>query len=166
MSQDGFLDVRCADFLKDNHHAYAQKARRKKIAVICVDVTNRHSSDVRLLIGSSQVIAGEKSFPAETRAKILRKLSAFTWDFLFYWVIDFHPVTAAIEAFLFLTGPIYNWRLRRHLSRLIDADVVLRPGEATQFVLGFRGLSSKPERLDLYVSDGSGERQTVSCEMA
>jgi hypothetical protein len=166
MSQESRLDVRCADFLKDNHRAYAHKARRKKIALISVDVTNRHSSDVRLLIGSSQLIAGGKSFPAEARARILRKLSAFTWDFLLYLVIDFHPVTAAIEAFLFLTGPIYNWRLRRQLSRLTDAEVVLRPGEAAQFALGFRGVSSKPERLDLCVSNGRGERQTVSCEMA
>ena len=163
MSQDGVLAVRCADFLKDNHRAYAHKARRKKIALISVDVTTRHSSDVRLLIGSTELIAGGNSFPAETRAKVLRKLSAFTWDFLFYLVIDFHPVTAAIEAFVFLTGPIYNWRLRRHLSRLTDADVALRPGEAAQFVLGFRGVSSQPERLDLCVCDGSGERRTIAC---
>ena len=163
MSQHGVLDVRCADFLKDNHRAYVQKARRKKIALISVDVTSRHSSDVRLVFGSTQLIAGGHSFPVETRSKILRKLSAFTWDFLFYLVIDFHPVTAAIEAFFFVTGPIYNWRLRRHLSRLTDADVVLRPGQAGQFVLGFRGVSSQPERLDLYVSDGSGERRTIAC---
>jgi hypothetical protein len=44
------LAVKCADFLKDNHHAYAAKARRKKIALIGVEVTNRRSEDVRLLL--------------------------------------------------------------------------------------------------------------------
>lgn len=160
------LDVKCADFLKDNHRAYAHKARRKKIALIGVEVTNRHSSDVRLLIGSSQLIAAGKTFPAETRRLILRKLSAFTWDFLVYLIIDFHPVTAAIEAFLFLTGPIYNWRLRRHLKQMADADVSLRQGESTTVVLGFRGVSPQPERLALCVSDGSGGRQTIPCEIA
>jgi hypothetical protein len=159
------VDVRSADFLKDNHRAYAHKARRKKIALVSVEVTNRHSSDARLLIGSSQLIAGGQAFPAESRRLILRKLSAFTWDFLVYLIVDFHPVTAAIEAFLFLTGPIYNWRLRRDLKRLTDADVPLTPGQSVQFVLGFRGVRSKPERLDLSVGDDRGESRVVSCEV-
>lgn len=160
------LELRCVDLLKDNHRAYAHKARRKKIALISVEMTNRHSSEVRLLIGSSQLIAGGKGFPAEGRATILRKLSAFTWDFLVYLIIDFHPVTAAIEAFLFLTGPIYNWRLRRHLKGLTDSDVSLRPGESTTVVLGFRGVSSPPERLELSVCNAAGEKQLVCCEIA
>ena len=74
------LDVKCVNFLKDNPRVYALKAARKKIALIGLDATNRHSSDVRLVLGSAQLIAAGKSFPVERRAVILRKLSPFTWD--------------------------------------------------------------------------------------
>jgi hypothetical protein len=161
------LGVKCADFLKDNHHAYAAKARRKKISLIGVEVTNRCSEDVRLLLGSSQLIAAGKIFPAENRTVILRKLSAFTWDFLVYLIIDFHPVSAAIEAFLFLTGPIYNWRLRRHLRLLSDGEKLLRPGESEKVILGFRGVPKKPdeiETLQLWYRCGDGEKETIRCQ--
>ena len=167
MTHADALDVKCADFLKDNHRAYAHKARRKRIALVSVEVTSHHSSEVRLLVGSSQLVAGGNSFPAETRAIILRKLSAFTWDFLIYLIIDFHPVTAAIEAFLFLTGPIYNWRLKRHLRLLSDGELSLRPGESAKLVLGFRGVPKKAqelEELELCYRCGDGEKQAVRCE--
>jgi hypothetical protein len=128
-------------------------------------VTNRHSSDVRLVPGSSQLIAGASSFPTEKRAVILRKLSAFTWDFLVYLIIDFHPVSAAIEAFLFLTGPIYNWRLRRHLKHLSDGETLLGPGQHLKLVLGFRPVSTRPDKLNLCYRCGDGEPQMLPCDI-
>ena len=159
------LDVKCVNFLKDNQRVYALKAARKKIALIGLDATNSHSSDVRLVLGSSQLIADGKSFPVESRAVILRKLSPFTWDFLIYLIFDFHPVLAAIDAFLFLTGPIYNWRLRWQLKLLSDGETLLRPGESTKVVLGFRGVSTKPDQLKLCYCCGDGETQTLQCEI-
>jgi hypothetical protein len=159
------LDVTCVDFLRDNHRAYASKPARKKIALIGIEVTNRHSCDVRLVPGSSQLIAGSSSIPAEKRAVILRKLSAFTWDFLVYLIIDFHPISAAIEAFFFLTGPIYNWRVRRHLRLLSDGETLLRPGQQMKLVLGFRPVSAKPEKLNLYYRCGDSEPQMLQCDV-
>jgi hypothetical protein len=157
------LDLKCEDFLKDNHHVYAMKAVRKKIAIISVDTTNRNTADVRLLLGSSQLVAGGKSYNAESPALVLRKLSEFTWDFLLYTIIDFHPVTAAIEAFLFLTGPLYNWRVRRKLKLLSDGEMLLRPGERKKALLAFRGVSKKPDELRLSCYCQDGERLRIEC---
>lgn len=159
------IAVHCVDFLKDNRHAYAAKARRKKIALIAVDATNRHSSDVRLLLDSSRLIAGGGNFSAERRAVVLRKLSAFTWDFLVYLILDFHPISAAIETFLFLTGPIYNWRLWRHLRHLSDGEILLRPGESTKIVLGFRGVRAALDYLELCYCCGDREKGMIRCDV-
>src|SRR3989442_8822420 len=76
------LDVKCEDFLKDNRHLYVRKAKRKKIALISVELANTHSGDVRLLLGAATLIAGERRYNVERRAIIIRKLSEFKWDFL------------------------------------------------------------------------------------
>jgi hypothetical protein len=150
MNDGATLEVKCDDVLKDNRYVYAMKARRKKIALVRLEVTNPQSSDVQVILGSTTLAAAGKTFcGAESPAVIVRKLSEFTWDFLFYWIIAFHPVTAAIEACLFLVGPLYNRRLRRQLALLSDSEIVLRPGESKTAVIAFRGGSKELERLTI-----------------
>lgn len=157
------LDVKCGDFLKGNDHLYARKARRKKIAFIRIDVTNRHSSEARLLLSTSTLTAGGKTYSVESPAVVIRKLSEFTWDFLLYLIVDFHPITASIEAFLFLTGPLYNWRLRRQLALLMDGDFVLSPGESKSALIAFRGVSKDLERLVTLIRVGDHEEKIEYC---
>lgn len=143
------LGVKCDDLLRDNNHLYAIKARKKKIALVRIEVTNSQSADVLVVWGSAKLTSAGKSFGAESPAVILRKLSEFTWDFLLYSLVDFHPVTAAIETCVFLTGPLYNRRLRRQLALLSDGEISLRPGESKTAVLAFRGVSKELERLTI-----------------
>jgi hypothetical protein len=157
--------VKCSDFLKDNHHVYALKAARKKIALISLEAASRHSAELRLMLGASRLIADGKSYIAERPAVILRKFSEFTWDFPLYTIIDFHPVTAAIETFLFLTGPIYNWRLRRQLKLLSDGELLLGPGERKRVLIGFRGVSKRPEQLIVAFRFGDGQEHQLECNI-
>jgi hypothetical protein len=143
------LAAKCDDVLRNNDHLYAIKARKKKIALVRIEVTNPQSSDVHVLLGSTKLTSAGKTFGAERPAVILRKLSEFTWDFLLYSIVDFHPVTAAIEACLFLTGPLYNRRLKRLLALLSDGEMTLRPGESKAAVIAFRGVSNELERLTI-----------------
>jgi hypothetical protein len=162
MKTPASLDVKCEDFLKDNHRIYARKAKRKKIVIVSLEASNRHTAELRLLLGQSQLVAGGKPYSPENPAVVFRKLSEFTWDFLLYSIIDFHPVTAVFEAFIFLTGPLLNWRLRRQLKLLSDGEMLFRPGERKRALLAFRGVAQKPDKLDLPFSK-QGERLQVSC---
>ena len=138
------IEFECENYLNDNSHLYATKATRKKIALIRIEATNRHSADVRLLLGSTRLIAGGKSYEAEQPAVVIRKLSEFTWDFLLFAITDmFNPVTAILEGFVFLGGPLYNRRLRRKLKLLTDADLSLSPGESKVALLAFRGVRNE-----------------------
>ncbi|MEX0714785.1 MAG: hypothetical protein WD278_20825 [Pirellulales bacterium] len=157
------LDVKCEDFLKDNHHFYAHKAGRKKIALISVEVANKDSDNVRLMLGASKLIADERSYHVETPALIIRKFSEFTWDFLVYLIIDFHPVLAAVDAFFLLTGPVYNRRLRKQLHLLSDGEILLGPGECKQALVGFRGVSGEASRLELSYCSPDGEQRQLPC---
>jgi hypothetical protein len=159
------LEIKCEDFLKENRHVYAHKAKRKKIAIVSVEATNRDMADVRLLLSASQLIAAGESYDAESPAIVLRKLSEFTWDFLLYTIIDFHPVTAAIEAFVFMTGPLYNRRLRRQLKLLSDGEIILKPGECKRALLAFRGVSKTPNELRLSYCCEGDERRQVQCSV-
>lgn len=163
MKNSAELDLKCEDFLKDNHHLYAVKARRKKIALITVEATNRTSTDVRLMFGDSKLMAGEQSHSVETPAIINRKLSEFTWDFAFYAILDFQPLLAAIDGFFFLTGPLYNRRLKRQLRSLSDGDTILKPGESKKAILGFRNVSKVADRLQLGYRCGESQEQQVEC---
>lgn len=152
--------MKCEDFLRDNHHFYAHKAGRKKIAIISVEVANKNSGNVRLMLGASKLIAGERSYNVEPPAVIIRKLSEFTWDFLVYLIIDFHPVLAAVDTFFLLTGPVYNRRLRKQLHLLSDGEMLLGPGECKQALLGFRGVFRGAHELDLsYCRPDAAKRQ-------
>jgi hypothetical protein len=153
------LTANCDDVLRNNDHLYAKKARRKKIALIRVDVTNSQSSDVHVLLGSTKLTSAGKTFTAENPAVILRKLSEFTWDFLLYSIVDFYPITAVIEAFVFLTGPLYNRRLKRQLALLSDGEMALRPGESKAAVIAFRGVSKELEWLTIWFRSGDEKQE-------
>ena len=157
------LDVKCEDFLKDNRHVYALKARRKKIALICVEAVNKHSADVRILLGDSKLIAGDQSYKVETPSTIVRRFSEFTWDFLLYMILVFQPVLLAVDIFFFLSGPLYNRRLRKQLHSLSDGEMLLKPGECKKAFLGFRGVSNGADQLQLLYCCQDGEKQQVRC---
>ncbi len=164
MSDGNTLGIKCEDVLKDNSYLYAHKSRRKKIAIVRVEVTNSLSAEVQVRFGSTKLIAGGKSFNAESPAVILRKLSEFTWDFLIYPLLDFHPVTAIFEVCVLLMGPLYNRRLRRQLSLLTDADMSLRPGESKSAMVAFRGVPKELERLTIVFRRGE-EEDELSVEL-
>jgi hypothetical protein len=46
------VDVACSDFLEGNERVYARKARRKKIAIVRIEATNRGAGAARLRLGS------------------------------------------------------------------------------------------------------------------
>ena len=159
-------DVKCEDFLKDNHHVYALKARRKKIALIGLEAANKHSADVRIFLGASKLIAGEQSYKVEPPATVIRKLSEFTWDsllYLLYAILDFHPVLAPLDIFCLLFGPLYNRRLKKQLHSLSDGEMLLKPGECKKALLGFRGVSKGADQLQLLYCCRDGEKQQVQC---
>ncbi len=153
------LGIKCDDVLKDNGYWYAIKARKKKIALVRIEVTNPQTADVYVRLGSTKLTAAGKTFTAESPAVILRKLSEFTWDFFFYSLFDLHPVTAAIDVGFWLTGPLYNRRLRRQLALLTDGDMTLRPGESKTAVVAFRGVPKELERLTIVFRRGETEEE-------
>jgi hypothetical protein len=159
------LKVRCEDFLKDNRRVYARKAVRKKIAIVSVEATNLHTADLTLRLGSTELIAGGTSYRAESPAVIVRKLSEFTWDFLFYSIIDFHPINALIDAFFFLTGPLYNRRLRRQLKLLSDGELILKPGECKKALIAFRGVAGRADVVWLSIYRADGNKQQLQCSV-
>ncbi len=167
MTQAIALDLRCADFLKDNHTLYAHKARRKKIALIRVEAVNSNSGEVRLRLAETQLLAGGTLHRAESPEVIIRKFSEFTWDFLVYLFLDFHPVLAALDVFFLLSGPFLNWRLKRQLRELSNSDLSLKPGERRQILLGFRGVAQPPEQLQLVIGcEDASSPQTVACAIS
>ena len=163
MNNPADLDLKCGDFLKDNHHLYAVKSRRKKIALISVKATNRASTDVLLLWRESKLMAGEQNYTIQSPDNIIGKLSEFTWDFVLYAILDFQPLLAVVDVFFFLTGPVYNRRLRRQLIALSDSDMILKPGECKKTILGFRNVAKGADRLQLLYRCGDGEKQEVQC---
>ena len=159
------LDVKCEDVLRNNTHLYAHKAKRKKIALIGVEAANRHSADIRIELGASKLVAGDQSYGVESPGVIIRKFSEFTWDFVVYSILDFHPLLAVVDAFFFLTGPLYNRRLRKQLHLLSDGEMVLRPGESMKVILGFRGVSKAPTQLHLLCRRDAGGRLEIPCDI-
>ena len=158
------VEVQCDNFLSDNRHLYAMKANRKKIAIIRIRATNRDTSGVRLLLGSSKLIADGKSYDVEDPAKFIRKLGEFTWDFLLYAIIDFHPIMTIIDTSLFLTGPIYNRRLKRQLAALSNGELLLSSGESKTALLAFRSPSKNHERLRLSAVAAGGMELPLECD--
>jgi hypothetical protein len=157
------LDIACTDFLAGNQHIYAKNARRKEIAIIRVEANNRQTSPARLNLGAAQLFGGGRNWTVENPTILIRKLSEFTWDFLLYSILDFHPITAALETLVFLTGPLYNRRLRRQLRLLSNADLMLGAGETKVALLGFRAVSQIPDRLTMPVFSDNVEQQLECC---
>lgn len=157
---------RCDDLLKGNNRWYAIKARRKKIALLRIEVTNTQTADVLVRFGSAKLIAGGKTFGIESPAVVLRKFSEFTWDFLVYALLDFHPVLAIFDVSLLLFGPFYNRRLKRQLALLTDADLSLRPGESKTAIVAFRGVAKELERLTIVFHCGdTAEELTIHLQI-
>jgi hypothetical protein len=161
MSNVTDLDLNCADFLKDNRHLYAHKARRKKIALIRVDAANRGSSQVRIELGAATLVVEGRGHTVESPRVIIRKFSEFTWDFVAYSILDFHPVLVFIDAFFFLTGPLYNRRLKKQLRLLSDSDMVLAASDSREAILGFRGVQKGSAALQFSYRKDGGEPQQM-----
>jgi hypothetical protein len=152
------VDVKCSDFLARNDHLYARKARRKKIALIRIDVTNGDALPVVVRLASASLTADGRTYHPEDATLIVRKFGEFTWDFLLYSLIDFHPVTAVLDMAVFLSGPLYKRRLRRQLKMLTNADLPVPPGASKTAVLAFRGVAQKPEKLTMFLGVNGDER--------
>lgn len=158
------LEIKSDDFLTDNAHVYAIKARRKKIAILKITASNRTAIDVRLLLGSSKLTVRGKTYDVEQPEAVIRSLGEFTWDFLLYSIIDFHPVTMVIDAALFLTGPIYNRRLRQQLSLLSAHELDVPSGECRSALVAFRCRTKDFEGLTVPVRDANGTDTLANCE--
>jgi len=160
------LEVRCEDYLKDNHHFYAFKAKRKKIAVINVEVVNKSAADVQLLLDESTLRVADRICNLELRATIFWKLSEFTWDFLLYLILDFHPLLAAVDMFFLLSGPLQNRMLKKQLHALSDGEMLLKAGESNKVLLGFRGVSKGPRQLQLVYCVARSEKHQLQCDIS
>lgn len=64
------LGVKCDDVLRDNDHLYAIKARKKKIALVRIEVTNPQSSNVQVVLSKAKGISPIKR---EQRVGLERK---------------------------------------------------------------------------------------------
>ena len=159
------LAVSCRDYLKENSHLYAFKARRRKIALIELEATNTSAAEIQLLGGSAQLIAGDHRCNVEDPNVIVRKLSEFTWDFLLYSILSFHPVLLIVDLSIFLTGPLYNRRLKNQLQSLSTGEVRLQPGERKRMLLGFRGAPKAADQLQLEFCQPGAKPQTLRCRI-
>jgi hypothetical protein len=158
------LRATSADYLENNRHVYALKARRKRIAMITVTATNIASFPIRLLFEPTRLHASGREICPERAEHIIRKLSEFTWDFFLYLVIDFHPILALVDIAFLLAGPIYNRRLRKQLNAVAADDLLLQPNEERTFLLAFAGVPKSPrlDHLELHYSAHNGRVESTS----
>jgi len=154
------LEICCSDFLKDNPHVYAHKARRKKIALIKLDLANEGDAAVEVDLGAAHLIAGGNSHAAEAPETLIKKFREFTWDFILFAIFDFHPLLVMIDLFFLVTGPLYNRRLRRQLRQLTNESITLKAGEKKSVVLGFLNMMQAPESVKLRQQDDGGDWAT------
>jgi hypothetical protein len=160
------LVVKCEDFLKDSHCLYAHKARRKKIALLAVEATNKLGGDARLLLKDSKLVVGDRTYAVEAPPVIIRKLSEFTWDFVVYAILVFEPLLIVVDVFFFLTGPLYNRRLKRQLAGLSDGELPLKAGESKKCLAGFRGVpKGAVGQLHLRWLFANGEGRQLQCRV-
>ena len=159
MDQTNDVIARCEDHLRGNPHVYAHKARRKKIALIRVELRNQGSDSVRLDLSNAELEAGARFVSVVSPERILRRFSEFTWDFLLFAVLDFHPILIAADLFFLICGPLYNRRLKRQLSELTNSAIELQPGESRTVLLGFEASGEAPTSLKIPMqSDGQGRQ--------
>ena len=158
------LEIVCEDFLKDNRRLYAHKAKRKKIALIAVEaVCKGGSGTVTIDLGAAELVTDKKRHGVEPPDRLIRRFSEFTWDFLFFLIVDFHPVLSLIDLLCLLGGPLYNRRLRRQLRLLSDGEMTLGAGERKKAILGFRGLRTAPTHLRLSYRCQDGTPERIEC---
>ena len=142
------VEVSCTDFLKDNPHIYAHKARRKKIALIKLELSNDGDTPMEFDLGSTTLIAGGKSHDIKAPETLIKKFREFTWDFIIFAIFDFHPILIMFDLLFLVMGPLYNRRLRRQLRDLTNEPLTLKPGEKKTVVLGFLKVKP-PEQIQL-----------------
>lgn len=157
------LTITAKDFLKHNPRLYAHKARRRKIALISITVqATSQIEEVRIDLGAAKLVFGQNSCGVEAPKRIIRKFSGFTWDFLVFAILDFHPLLVLVDIFFVLTGPLYNRRLKKQLRLLSDSQMVLGPGKCERAVLAFRGVPKGAAQLQLrYRCDGETQKLVV-----
>ena len=165
MGDAAYLDVTCEDFLRDNPHLYAHKARRKRIGLISIEAVNRDAAEIRIDLATASLVVAGHAYGVEPPGLIIRKFSEFTWDFVVYSILDFHPVLVAVDAFFFLTGPLYNRRLKKQLHLLSDSEMILGPGSSKKAILGFRRVSKGTAQLQFSYRRANGERQQMTCDI-
>ena len=158
------LKVVCEDFLQDNHRLYAHKAKRKKIALIAIEAASSSASGTLTLdLGAAELISDKKRHGVEPPEYLVRRFTEFTWDFLLFLVVDFHPILSIIDLLGLLGGRFYNRRLRRQLRLLSDGEMTLGTGERKKVVLGFRGVRGSATHLQLPVRYQDGKSEQVTC---
>jgi hypothetical protein len=133
--------------------------------MIHVEAANRDSAGIRIELGTAKLVVGGREYGVESPGLIIRKLSEFTWDFVVYSIPDFHPVLVFVDAFLFLTGPLYNRRLKKQLRLLSDGDMTLGPGECKQAILGFRGVTKGPAQFRLIHRRDDGDPRLITYDI-
>ena len=126
---------------------------------------NRDSTEIRIELGTAKLRVGEQGYAVESPGLIIRKFSEFTWDFLVYSILVFQPVLVVVDAFFFLSGPLYNRRLRKQLHLLSDSEMVLGRGDCKKAILGFCRVSREAAQLQLSYRRGDGERREITCDI-
>lgn len=72
------LEIASKDFLAENGHVYAIKAKQKRIAIVQITATNQTPADVRLLLGLSKLTAHGSIYGVEQPETVIRRLGEFT----------------------------------------------------------------------------------------
>lgn len=160
------IEVTVSDLLKENSCLYAHKARRKKIALIVVEFSARKDSDtVTVDFGSATFTSGGKDRGVEPPERLLRRFREFTWDFLFFLLLDFNPLLSLIDFMVLLGGPLYNRRLKKQLCLLTDGEMVVRPGTGQKAILGFLAVRTGPAELRFSYRSGEGDMQMFTADI-
>jgi hypothetical protein len=166
MSVLAAIELKCEDYLQDNSHLYAYKARRKKIAIVRVEIATAGAADaVRIDLGTAQLIVAGRSYRVEPPERIIRRFTEFTWDFLLYLVVDFHPLLSMVDLAALVSGPVYNRRLKNQLRLLTNGEIVLRPGERKNVLLAFQDVTAEGARLQVTYRFGRGDLQRAECDL-
>ena len=160
------LRLTAKNFLKHNPRLYAHKARRKKIALINITAqASSHIDELRIDLQTAKLVVGSKRYGVEAPKRIIRKFSEFTWDFLLFAILDFHPVLVLVDIFFVLSGPLYNRRLKKQLRLLSDGEMALKPGEKEKAILGFRAVPKGAAQLYVQYRCGESEPKEKVCDI-
>ena len=158
-ARDDRVVLRCSDMLRDARAFHLAKARWKRFALIRCTVDNHGPAALTVHAGGSTLVAGGAEYPTEPRDIVIRKCSEFTWDFLAYLILDFGLVTAVLDIFFLLAGPLTNRRLRKKLAPIAEGDATVAPGGRWEGILAFHKVPRGKGTVVLrYTPRGEGER--------